>query len=510
MSRVGSSSKSSASSLSVQQLRDKLGKLLVAAGQHTAQQQTEYLSQYFSKWSMNRQRMNNQQFIGALQSLQLPLSGAGDVFAALDVDGSGSVDIREFCDAMTSDTAVPFVAKPRLATRSAGSEIVGSGRPPVVERGYTPRQAPMSHKADSSRMGFANGNDGPSTLGEIAGGDRTSFGERGFTPRQVSSQPTSVQKAISGSRKGSRMNSASSSRMGSRAGSTNRSPVVPGTPQSANMKTVKIDSMTSTAGLSRSQTPIEVELADLFVAKFREILVNHGGSAGIHSLGRIFRMMDDDGNRQISLEELQYGLQHYGLAMAAKDLQLLLAAIDKDNTGRVSFDEFLLAIRGVVNARRQALINTAFDVLDASGDGQIQVNDIAANFKAQGHPDVMAGKLSEDVALSEFLSQFDGVDQNGIVTRAEFLDYYRNVSASIDDDDYFELMIRNAWHLAGGSGQYENTASTRLLVIFVDGTQKVVALQHDRGLDVRNPRAVKAQLKAQGITNIKSFSTGIG
>ena len=41
-------------------------------------------------------------------------------------------------------------------------------------------------------------------------------------------------------------------------------------------------------------------------------------------------------------------------------------------------------------------------------------------------------------------------DQGGrdhIVTLQEFLDYYNNVSMSIDDDAYFEVMIRNAWNL---------------------------------------------------------------
>lgn len=36
-----------------------------------------------------------------------------------------------------------------------------------------------------------------------------------------------------------------------------------------------------------------------------------------------------------------------------------------------------------------------------------------------------------------------------IVTKDEFDEYYNNVSASIDRDDYFELMMNSAWNLDG-------------------------------------------------------------
>jgi len=29
----------------------------------------------------------------------------------------------------------------------------------------------------------------------------------------------------------------------------------------------------------------------------------------------------------------------------------------------------------------------------------------------------------------------------------EFIEYYNNISCSIDNDEYFEIMIRNAWNL---------------------------------------------------------------
>lgn len=51
--------------------------------------------------------------------------------------------------------------------------------------------------------------------------------------------------------------------------------------------------------------------------------------------------------------------------------------------------------------------------------------------------------------LQEFLDGFEGRNGNrdGIITLDEFEDYYAEVSASIDTDDYFALMMCQAWHM---------------------------------------------------------------
>ena len=62
-------------------------------------------------------------------------------------------------------------------------------------------------------------------------------------------------------------------------------------------------------------------------------------------------------------------------------------------------------------------------------------------YSAKSHPDVRSGKKTEDEILGEFLETFEMHHSlNGAGTRdrsvtiEEFIEYYNNVSASIDND----------------------------------------------------------------------------
>jgi len=104
------------------------------------------------------------------------------------------------------------------------------------------------------------------------------------------------------------------------------------------------------------------------------------------------------------------------------------------------------------------------------------LDDIKGLYNAKKHPDVISGKKTEDEVLTEFLETFDIHHANltgdhqlnsPIITFDEFLEYYTNVSSSIDDDDYFALMMTNAWNLnnvtyakAWGSNE-ESSAPTK-------------------------------------------------
>lgn len=209
----------------------------------------------------------------------------------------------------------------------------------------------------------------------------------------------------------------------------------------------------------------------------------------------------------MTLDELEDGLGHFGLHFDRKELMMLLVALDKDgDPNSMTFDEFLVGIRGELNERRLNMIDMAFHVLDKDGSGMVDIEDMKVIYSTEAHPEVQQGKMSQHDALMHLLEQFDQGQNDGKVTRGEFHEYYKNLSASVDNDDYFELMVRNAWHIPGGSGWCENTSNARVLVDFQDGHQEVVMIEQDLGLDLKNERAVIAQLNAQGVKNIKKVS----
>ena len=149
---------------------------------------------------------------------------------------------------------------------------------------------------------------------------------------------------------------------------------------------------------------------------------------------------------------------------------------------------------------RKKLVNMAFDVIDRDVSGILDLSDVISIYDVSKHPDFLSKKKSKEKIIQEFLNNFvvNG-SQDGFITKEMFQDYYENISASIDSDEYFELMIRNAWHISGGVGAAANSSNMRVLVTRGDGSQVVQEVQNDLGLRAGDKQGIKSRLQSQGI-----------
>jgi Ca2+-binding EF-hand superfamily protein len=108
----------------------------------------------------------------------------------------------------------------------------------------------------------------------------------------------------------------------------------------------------------------------------------------------MFRNLDDNGNRQIDLNEFVWGLSDYGITLTEDQGKKILEKFDRDGNGTVNFDELLVALRGHLNDFRKHLIDRAYKKLDKNGDGLVTLEDVAKIYDASEHPDVIQGKKS--------------------------------------------------------------------------------------------------------------------
>ena len=177
-------------------------------------------------------------------------------------------------------------------------------------------------------------------------------------------------------------------------------------------------------------------------------IINKRGVESIRSSGRVFRQFQSyDGKDKVNIDDFIFGLRECGINLPKQDLDVILNFFEKDKDGMINFTEFLIALRGKPNDRRQAIIDKAFLKFDKEGTGLIDVTEIRQVYNCSKHPKVVSAEMSEEQVFSLFIRNFNDKTNTGKIDRDEWNDYYSAVSYSIDNDDHFVIMMKTTWGL---------------------------------------------------------------
>ena len=110
------------------------------------------------------------------------------------------------------------------------------------------------------------------------------------------------------------------------------------------------------------------QTAEEIMVEIKATLKSRGAMA-IRGIGRVFRILDDNRNRQVDVNELLWGLKDFGIHLDEAQAKCVLAKFDRDGSGSVSFDEFIRTLRGDLSEARLVCIKAAYDKLDVNKDG---------------------------------------------------------------------------------------------------------------------------------------------
>jgi Ca2+-binding EF-hand superfamily protein len=241
------------------------------------------------------------------------------------------------------------------------------------------------------------------------------------------------------------------------------------------------------------------------VAELREKVVRRGGEYGIHKLGRLLLMINDDSKGSwITRKELHYGMRDFGLKMEKADLDDICSAFGRkgesslpgragaQGAAKLSVGRLMEALRGELGPEREELVADAWRALNAASDGEVTLADVEYLYNSAGHPHVRSGKIPQEEAVEDFLAQWDPMDEDDggakkgkrrgrgecKVSERAFVDFYKSVSAAVQSDETFDAIVSGAWGLDDDKRQAQQPESRRQVrLTHFDGSQTMDELE---------------------------------
>ncbi|KAK2150436.1 hypothetical protein LSH36_405g02066 [Paralvinella palmiformis] len=119
----------------------------------------------------------------------------------------------------------------------------------------------------------------------------------------------------------------------------------------------------------------------------------------------MFKLFDVNGDGTLSVDEFRLALDKIGYCLCEDYLQKFIAEADTDNSGKISFDEFITALsKPSPKEKRMAKLRRLFQGMDTDRSGYITLKDLKALAKKSD---------SEQMTEKEMKSVIEKMDVNG-------------------------------------------------------------------------------------------------
>ena len=168
------------------------------------------------------------------------------------------------------------------------------------------------------------------------------------------------------------------------------------------------------------------------------------GQHGFELLRRKVNARDARVETKMDPDNFRLSLLDLGIVLSGQETKYLTLAF-KDGQGYLRVNMLCDHICGFLSEERAKIVDGIFSLLDVDGSGELNIEDLRSVANFAQHPSVLAGKMTAEEAMRQYLDIFDSDTPDGQITREEFRSYYAGVSENCPTLEYFQEIINQAW-----------------------------------------------------------------
>ena len=143
-------------------------------------------------------------------------------------------------------------------------------------------------------------------------------------------------------------------------------------------------------------------------------------------------------------EDLKSALKKWGLTIDESHINTVLSEMDESSKGVLDWRVFLEVLRGALPMTREDTIRRIFIDIEKDKKGFLTPSDCLLYFNAEAHP---VNVSAADAIKQIFQSVGDGsYRKDSKLNCDQFVHYYADLSACIDDDEYFTAIVTKSWN----------------------------------------------------------------
>ena len=195
-----------------------------------------------------------------------------------------------------------------------------------------------------------------------------------------------------------------------------------------------------------------------------KININNGMT--YYTFASKLKSKEDRLRKTISFEDFSQSIQETNINIDINSIFDFYNSLDLCDLNGISTDEILRVIRGNISDERKMKIIDAFARIDSNRKGFTEITYLKSLYNAKEHPEVKMGRKNENEIFGEFVYTFDIFinykEKTSQCSFEDFIEYYSGISASIENNQYFNDMIDGVWNLQNAGDNYNNNYNNDL------------------------------------------------